>query len=123
MLKAHFHKPLCPSWPNTKNTQGEEATRIFVSYIAGLLTLVLAVVTVLGIIGAPIVLWITAPGFANTPERFDLTVHLLRITFPYIFSDFAGVISGRHTQHLEPLFRARVCADLAECLANLFLPW
>ncbi|KPC53318.1 murein biosynthesis integral membrane protein MurJ [Amantichitinum ursilacus] len=103
-----FSQAFVPILAEYKNTQGEEATRIFVSYIAGLLTMVLAVVTVLGIIGAPIVLWITAPGFANTPERFDLTVQLLRITFPYIFlislASLAGGILNTWNRFSVPAF-------------------
>jgi putative peptidoglycan lipid II flippase len=33
---------------------------------------------------APIVVYLTAPGFAADPAKFDLTVTMLRITFPYI---------------------------------------
>lgn len=36
-----------------KSQQGEEATRTFIAYVSGLLTLVLAVVTVLGMLAAP----------------------------------------------------------------------
>lgn len=53
-----------------KNQQGEEATRTFIAYVSGLLTLVLALVTALGILAAPWVIWVTAPGFADTPEKF-----------------------------------------------------
>jgi putative peptidoglycan lipid II flippase len=37
------------------------------------------------VIAAPLVIYVTAPGFAAIPGKFDLTVDLLRITFPYIF--------------------------------------
>ena len=33
---------------------------------------------------APIIVYLTAPGFAAEPEKFALTVQMLRITFPYI---------------------------------------
>lgn len=36
-----------------KSKQGEDATRVFVTYVSGLLTLALAVVTVLGMLAAP----------------------------------------------------------------------
>lgn len=67
-----------------KSKQGEDATRVFVSYVSGLLTLALAIVTVIGMLAAPWVITITAPGFADTADKFALTTQLLRITFPYI---------------------------------------
>jgi hypothetical protein len=36
------------------------------------------------ILAAPWVITITAPGFADTADKFALTTQLLRITFPYI---------------------------------------
>ncbi|MDY6952078.1 MAG: murein biosynthesis integral membrane protein MurJ, partial [Thermodesulfobacteriota bacterium] len=50
-----------------------------------LLALILVVVTVLGIFLAPWIVRIVAPGFAGSVEKFDLTVQLMRITFPYVF--------------------------------------
>ena len=35
-------------------------------------------------LAAPWVITITAPGFADTADKFALTTQLLRITFPYI---------------------------------------
>ncbi|MBW1987933.1 MAG: murein biosynthesis integral membrane protein MurJ [Deltaproteobacteria bacterium] len=50
-----------------------------------LLALVLAGVTVLGIVFAPQVVSVVAPGFARNPDKLALTVTLTRITFPYVF--------------------------------------
>ena len=65
-----------------KSKQGEEATRVFVAYVSGLLTTALALVTFLGMIAAPQVIMVTAPGFADTADKFALSSSLLRITFP-----------------------------------------
>jgi putative peptidoglycan lipid II flippase len=50
-----------------------------------LLTLILAGLTLLGILFAPLIVTINAPGFASFPGKMDLTVLLTRIMFPYIF--------------------------------------
>jgi len=50
-----------------------------------LLSIVLAVVTILGILFAPWIVRIQAFGFGGSGIRYDLTVLLTRITFPYIF--------------------------------------
>ncbi len=67
---------------------------MFVAYVSGLLTLVLAVVTVLGMLAAPSVITVTAPGFADSPDKFTLTTQLLRITFPYILLISLASLAG-----------------------------
>lgn len=79
-----FSQAFVPILAEYKSQKGEEAARTFVAYVAGLLTLVLAMVTVLGMLAAPWIIFITAPGFVDTPDQFMLTSALLRITFPYI---------------------------------------
>jgi putative peptidoglycan lipid II flippase len=91
-----FSQAFVPILAEYKTQQGEEATRTFVAYVSGMLTLILALVTVLGILLAPWIVWLTAPGFSGTPERFELTTSLLRVTFPYIalisLSSLAGAV-------------------------------
>ncbi|UCC38900.1 MAG: murein biosynthesis integral membrane protein MurJ [Candidatus Aminicenantes bacterium] len=49
------------------------------------LTVIMAVITVLGIVFAFILVRIIAPGFDDIPGKWDLTTALTRIMFPYIF--------------------------------------
>lgn len=49
------------------------------------LTLILAVLTVLGIVFAPILVKVIAPGFGRVPGKWELTIVLTKIMFPYIF--------------------------------------
>jgi len=69
---------------------------------------VLAVVTLLGMLAAPLVIWITAPGFADTPEKFALTSSLLRVTFPYILlislASLAGAVLNTWNRFSVPAF-------------------
>lgn len=50
-----------------------------------LLSMILAVISVLGVLLAPWIIWVFAPGFSADPDKFALTVLLTRIMFPYIF--------------------------------------
>jgi len=50
-----------------------------------LLSVLLVFVTIAGILLAPLIVRIIAPGFADSPEKYSLTVTLTRIIFPYIF--------------------------------------
>lgn len=103
-----FSQAFVPILAEYKTQQGEEATRTFVAYVSGLLTLVLAVVTALGMIAAPWVIWVTAPGFVDSPEKFELTSSLLRVTFPYILlislASLAGAILNTWNRFSVPAF-------------------
>ncbi|GAB7528823.1 murein biosynthesis integral membrane protein MurJ [Pseudomonas sp. 3A(2025)] len=103
-----FSQAFVPILAEYKQQQGEEATRTFVAYVSGLLTLALALITLLGVIFAPWIIWATAPGFADTPEKFALTSDLLRVTFPYILlislSSLAGAILNTWNRFAVPAF-------------------
>jgi len=103
-----FSQAFVPILAEYKSKQGEEATRVFVSYVSGLLTLALALVTVLGMLAAPWVIMITAPGFADTADKFALTSSLLRITFPYILlislASLVGAILNTWNRFSVPAF-------------------
>ncbi|MCG6870788.1 MAG: murein biosynthesis integral membrane protein MurJ [Gammaproteobacteria bacterium] len=63
----------------------EEETRNFVAAMGGSLGVVLAGVSLVGVLAAPLLIYALAPGFATDADKFDLTVRMLRITFPYLF--------------------------------------
>ena len=56
-----------------------------------LLSLILATVTVLGILFAPYIVQVQAFGFGSSGIKHDLTVLLTRLTFPYVF--FIGIVA------------------------------
>lgn len=90
-----FSQAFVPVLAEYKNTRSHEETREFVSAVLGLLMLILLLITVVGILFAAQVIWVTAPGFASEPDKFALTTSLLRITFPYIlFISTASLIGG-----------------------------
>jgi len=103
-----FSQAFVPILAEYKTQQGEEATRTFVAYVSGLLTLILALVTLLGILIAPWIVWVSAPGFADEAERFALTTDLLRVTFPYILlislSSLAGAVLNTWNRFSVPAF-------------------
>ncbi len=109
-----FSRAFVPILAEYKSKQGEDATRVFVSYVSGLLTLALAVVTVAGMLAAPWVIMVTAPGFADTADKFALTSQLLKITFPYILLISHGVAGGSDSEYVEPLLNSGVCPDIAQ---------
>ena len=103
-----FSQAFVPILAEYKSKQGEEATRVFVAYVSGLLTLALAFVTLAGMLAAPWVILVTAPGFADTADKFALTSQLLQITFPYILlislASLAGAILNTWNRFSVPAF-------------------
>jgi putative peptidoglycan lipid II flippase len=74
-----------PVYVETLQKQGHsEAVRLARSALT-FAAMVLALVTVLGIIFSPWIVRIIAPGFLEDLDKFGLTVSLNRIMFPYIF--------------------------------------
>ncbi len=56
-----------------------------------ILSLILAIITVMGLLFAPLIVKIQAFGFGSSGIKYDLTVLLTRLTFPYIF--FIGIVA------------------------------
>ncbi len=91
-------------------TQGSlAAVRALIDRVAGTLGLVLMLLTVLAVLGAPLLAMLFAPGFyMNDEAKFTLTVDMLRITFPYLMlislTAFAGSILNSYDRFLVPSF-------------------
>ncbi len=103
-----FSQAFVPVLAEYKNQRGEQETRHLLANVSGLLALALSIVTVIGILAAPWIIYVTAPGFAASAEKFDLTVKLLQITFPYILfislASLAGSILNTYNQFSIPAF-------------------
>ena len=90
-----FSQAFVPILAEYKNRHGQAATKVLVNQVASVLTLVLIAVALLGILGAPWVAYVSAPGFIDEPDKFALTVTLLRIIFPYIiFISLVALAAG-----------------------------
>ncbi len=78
----------------SKKLEGREGAQGFAQSAFSLLLSAVLVLTALGMIFMPGLVWATAKGFAGDP-RFDLTVGYGRIAFPYIlFMSLAALFSG-----------------------------
>lgn len=79
-----FSQAFVPLLAEYRNRRGAAETKTLVDRVATFLFLVVLLVAVLGIVGAPLLIYVSAPGFAADADKFALTVALTRITFPYI---------------------------------------
>jgi putative peptidoglycan lipid II flippase len=90
-----FAQAFVPILGEYKNKRGDAQTRQLVDHVASLLLLILLAVTLIGMAAAPLLVYISAPGFAADPGKFELTVSLTRITFPYIlFMSLVALCGG-----------------------------
>ncbi len=80
-----FSQAFVPIFGEYKNRRGHDETQLLVDHVTTMLAMILFLVTLIGIIAAPVIVYISAPGFLKDEPKFDLTVQLLRITTPYIF--------------------------------------
>lgn len=80
-----FSQAFVPVFAEYKTRRGEDETRMLADRVASLLAVVLFLVTLVGVVFAPFLVYATASGFAADPVKFELTAQLVRITFPYIF--------------------------------------
>ena len=80
-----FSQAFVPILGEYKNKRGDQETLLLIDHVTSILSLVLLAVTALGVAAAPLLVWVSAPGFAADAGKFELTVTLTRITFPYIF--------------------------------------
>lgn len=86
-----FSQAFVPVLSEYKVRRSKEEVRALVGGVAGTFGVVLFVVTVIGVIAAPVLIFLYAPGFRVDGGRFELAVEMLRWTFPYIF--FISLVS------------------------------
>ena len=90
-----FSQAFVPILAEYRNRRGEQETKTLVDRVASILFLALIVVSAVGAAAAPVLIAVTAPGFAADAEKFQLTVELTRITFPYIlFMSLVALAAG-----------------------------
>ncbi len=80
-----------PVFTDCLNHQGRDEAEKLASSALQLLTVVLIMVSVVGILAAPGIVHLLAYGFTDNPEKYALCVNLTRIMFPYII--FVGLVA------------------------------
>jgi putative peptidoglycan lipid II flippase len=86
-----FSQAFVPVLGEYRNRRGDEATRELAGKVLAVLATVLFVATLIGIAAAPLVVYLSAFGFAKDADKFALTVTMVRICFPYIL--FISLVS------------------------------
>ncbi|MBF0357716.1 MAG: murein biosynthesis integral membrane protein MurJ [Magnetococcales bacterium] len=80
-----FSTAFVPVFSDYLKVGNDSATREAVKAVFTALSLVLVFVVAVGQVIMPVLIWVIAPGFVEDPIKYQLTVDMTRITFPYIF--------------------------------------
>lgn len=90
-----FSQAFVPILAEYKNREGEAATRNLVDYVASALFWSLLATCVVGILAAPIVVFLIATGLKSDSVAFEASVMMTRIMFPYIgFMSLVALAGG-----------------------------
>lgn len=113
-----------PTLSKSLEKEKVEETWKLVSQVFTLLLLIVGLVVSAGILGAPWIVRVVAPGFLSDPAKFDLTVNLTRFLFPVLlFVSMAALWMGTlnaHDKFLAPAF-APVAMNLTLIVTGLYL--
>lgn len=104
--EGSFSQAFVPVLSDYRQNREHSEVQNFIRYMGGALSIVLLGVTILGVIGAPLVVSVFAPGL--DPERFHLSSEMLRITFPYLMlislTAFSSAVLNSYGRFAIPSF-------------------
>jgi putative peptidoglycan lipid II flippase len=94
-----FSQSFVPVISEYKVKQSHDEVRELIDGVAGTFGGVLFLVTLVGVIAAPLIIFGFAPGWHGDEDKFQLAVDMLRWTFPYLFfisltAAFSGVLNS-----------------------------
>lgn len=113
-----FNSAFVPIFAKEVEKNGNESAENFAGEVFSVLVLVLTVLVVAALLFMPFLAGtVIAPAFRDTPEKFELTVLLTRIMFPYLAAmSLVAMLSG-----ILNSFRRYFLAALAPVLLNVTL--
>jgi len=79
-----FQQAFVPVLADTRTRHGDAGMRHLVDHVAAALFWTLLLVSLLGVVAAPLLVWAIATGLAREAETFELATTMTRWMFPYI---------------------------------------
>lgn len=103
------------------------ALKRFIDGVAGLVMVTCSGITLLGVLGAPLMILIFAPGFADDVTQRELAATMFRLTFPYLFfislTALAGAILNTYGRFGVPSFTPALLNLVLIGCALWLAPW
>lgn len=92
-----FSQAFVPVFSEYKSQRDHAQVRRLADEVTGTLGALLFGVTLIGVIAAPLLIMLFAPGFLADAHKYDLTVEMLRITFPYLLFVSLTALAGAYS--------------------------
>ena len=106
--EGSFAQAFVPMLSEHKEKHDSAGMRRFLDRASGSLALIVLLASLAGMLAAPALILVFAPGFWVQDAQFELSSAMLRITFPYLFfvtlTAFAGGILNAHGRFAIPAF-------------------
>ena len=103
-----FSQAFVPVFTETRSTRPHAEARDLIAVVLGTLGGVLSLITLIGCLAAPALVWAFASGFAANADKADLAEGLLRWTFPYLMfislTSLAGGVLNAYGRFALPAF-------------------
>lgn len=95
MAEGALSSSFIPVFNDYKEKRSQKDLWRLANNVLTVLTLILMLIVILGIIFAPALVALQAPGFMKDPEKFNLTIELTRILLPFIMMvSIASILMG-----------------------------
>lgn len=119
-----FSQAFVPVLAEYQKTRTMSEVRVFLARIAGSMSVVLTLVTLIGVVLAPLIIYIFAPGFGGDSVREALATQMLQLTFPYLMlislTAMAGAILNTYGYFGVPAFTP-IFLNISMILCALYL--
>jgi len=89
-----FSQAFVPVLAEYRERRPHHEVQALVDHTTAVLGLALMAITAVGVIAAPFLVLVFAPGFAGEAEKQELAARMLRVTFPYIFFISLTALAG-----------------------------
>ncbi len=89
-----FSQAFVPVLSEYRSSREPEEVRQLVQKVAGTLGGILFLVTLSGVVAAPLLIMVFAPGFIDEQDKFRLAADMLRVTFPYLLFISLTALAG-----------------------------
>ena len=90
-----FGQAFVPVLASTLQEKGEEETQKLIGQVASVLLSVLLLTSLVGVLGAPVLVWLMASGLEHVPQAQQAAVLMTRWMFPYIaFMSLVALAAG-----------------------------
>jgi putative peptidoglycan lipid II flippase len=101
LAEGAFNAAFVPVFTKRLTQDGQVRARQFGGEVASVMVTVMLCFTIVAQAAMPWLMFVLAPGFADQPDKFALTIDLTQLTFPYLMfmaltALLAGMLNAMH---------------------------